>query len=337
MAGLYDADQGTMLPIPDYENKIITITSAKTPFLKLVKHGKELATEACSWMVETYPNEFAVAVVDGTDTTAFDKNLRYPATTYIEWVRSKGWMVGTLAQANATAGVAKNREVPRAIMIDGIRLPKMLERLLLSTQTQQLGSGADPYKLEGALGYLDATNASPLPSIAKIAAGAKYTGALASFDATAFEVMMNASATVQSGPVDWTGIVGSRLKRTMTLWAQKVTDVNLATTAYFPHLNLSQQDQKIIQMVDFFKFDTGVCRTIPSYYLACDTTTGDPTAYTPRSGIFTDLSLWETRWHIPIQAREFPNLGGGRRGDSHCSVALICKSAAASGLVYTNT
>ncbi len=336
MAGIFEPTQGTMLRIPDYSDRITSITSVKTPFLRLLKRGAPLATTRHSWNVEVYPVEAASASVDGADTSSFTYMPRYPCETFIQWVKSNGWQVGTIAQASATAGVAKNREKPNQILKDGIRFNLMLERLLLSTQTHQAESGLNPYKLEGALGYLDATSASPLPSQAKIDAGAKFTGALSTFTPSALETMMVSAARVKREPVDWTGIVGDRIQRSMSMWAQKVVDAT-ANTTYFPHLNMDQQDAKLVQVVNFFKFDQGTCRTLPSYYVGCDLTSGEPTAYSPRSGIFVDLNQWETRWQVPTTPREFPDLGGGPRGDTQAVLMLVCMSAAAQGLVYTQT
>jgi hypothetical protein len=331
---MYEVDQP--MKIAELGNTIFIAESEKTPFARLLKRGKKPVQMLSEWPVQAYPRQGFGGTVDGTDKTTFSKTTRVPLESYGMWQMSDGWMVSKLAQLTQTAGV-KDEKAKQATD-DSLLLGKKTERQLLSDMDTQAEGGGKAYQSRGAFSWLatEAQTNKPVPAAFRPAAACAYTGALASFLPTSMEAMLTAMATAKMGPVDLTGVVGIKLKAQMSSWPQKQYPANGSEVAAIQY-NLDLTDKKLTQVVDFFEFDAGRVNNIPSYYLLCDATTGKDSAYTPNSGLFVDLSMWELCFlQEPTSWVEAPK-SGGPRGYHDAVYILKCLNPLGQGMVKTNT
>ena len=119
---------------------------------------------------------------------------------------------------------------------------------------------------------------------------------------------------------------GGLLKQRMADWMQKdssISGTEAATVSY----NLNAADKALIQMVDVFKFENGIVRTILSYFQRCNAD-GTDSDYTPRSGVGLDLKFWDLAWLDKPAGYLMPRQSGGPRGYHDCVYILRCKMPA---------
>jgi hypothetical protein len=289
------------------------------------------------WPVQLYPRQGFDGSVDGTDKAAFDHTTREKMEGFGMWLMSEGWMVSKLANLTEAAGVGRN-EKAKQIKDDSLLLAQKHERQVLSAV--DLRAEARPstaYRSRGAFSWLanSAQAVKPVPTNFRPASACIYTGALASFAPSSLEAMLEAAATAKRGPVDLTCFGGIKLKSQMSTWAQRSVDVGSQTA--IQSYNLNAAEKKLIHVVDFFEFDAGSVKVIPSWYLRTDETTGEDTDYTPRSGLFLDLSMWELCFHQTPAAYEEPPKSGGPRGYADVVYMLKCLNPLGQCMVETAT
>ena len=177
----------------------------------------------------------------------------------------------------------------------------------------------------------------PIPAAYRVASAAQYTGALASFDQdTHLATMMQAMADQVGGSVNILGVVGSKLKAKMSNFGFKRT-VTAATEQGLTAFTMDAKLKTIIDVIDFFELDAGRIKTVASYNLACDETTGATTAYSTGSGVFIDPQQWEICYYEAPGLFKGTDLGGGPRGYVQAMEALDCLNPLAQMKVYTNS
>jgi hypothetical protein len=103
--------------------------------------------------------------------------------------------------------------------------------------------------------------------------------------------------------------------------------VHLATAQALQSYNLTAADKALVQIVNTFEFDAGVVTTIPNFNLARDIDTGAATAYSPRSGLFVDMSMWNFAALQGYENADLPDLGGGPRGYIDVVYLIRCLNA----------
>jgi len=334
MPGMYERD--ATLKVLNLGDTIFNVESKDTPFTRLLRRGKKPDGMLSEWPVEKYRREGLGGTLDGTDKTAYAKTDRKPMKAYAQWFRSEGYMVSRLMQLTATAAVSVGKEKANQATKDAISLAKKIERALLSILDTQTESGADPFQIRGALMWLQSAAQTNNPVPDGFRPGTEFAAALSTLTPTLFETLLEQAADEREGAVDLLGVVGIKLKRRMSTWAQRDTEA-AATDQALASFDMKASDKKLIQVVDVFEFDAGMVKTIPSWNLACDVTTGNATAYTSRSGIFVDPSMWELCWLDAPGTYENPDLGGGPRGWHEAVGLLKCLNALGQFRAYTNT
>lgn len=321
MPGIYDNDK--VLKLQDVGDTIFNAESEKTPMTRLLKRGPKPIQMLSEWPVEKYPTRKFKGQKDGTDISTFNHTNRAMIQAYAMWLLTEGWMVSKLAGLTKTAGVPN--EMAKQAADDGIIMAQMLERQLLSNDEAAVeGEGADAvYTSRGFFRWLQATAQAvlPVPAAHRPNAACRYAGALGSFLPANMEAMLRAAATDRKGPVDLTGYVGIALKAQMSTWPQRQFGDDNAAAA-IQVMNLNAADKKLISVIDMFEYDSGTVNVVPSWYLACDPATGENTAYSTRSGVFVDMSMWRLCFlENPTAAME-PAKSGGPRG-YHSSVYML--------------
>jgi hypothetical protein len=331
---MYEVDQP--MKIAELGNTIFIAESDKTPFSRLVKRGKKPVQMLSEWPLQAYPRQGFGGTVDGTDKTSYDKTNRSPVDAYGMWMVSEGWMVSKLAQLTQTAGV-KNEQAKQAAD-DSLMLAKKIERQLLSDVDTQAEGNGNPYLSRGAFSWLSPTAQAtkPVPAAFRPSAACAYTGAIADFLPGSLEAMLKAMSTAKMGPVDLTAFCGIELKSQMSSWPQKQYPANGGQVAQVQY-NMDMTEKKLMSVVDFFEFDAGKVNTIPSYYLACNAANGEDTAYTPKSGVFLDLSMWELCFLQEPTSWIEPQKSGGPRGYHDAVYILKCLNPLGQGMVKSNT
>lgn len=333
MPGMFDASKP--LPIPNIGENIINTQSDKVPFLKLVKKGKAPDQMLQSWPVESYPDVAFAGTLDGTDVTTYSAYSRDKLESLAMLLRTPGVQVSKLAQLTRDAGVPKGKEIAHQILKDQKVLGQMIERVLLSTNDHVAESGQTPYRTRGAFSWLNpsAQATRSVPAAYRPASAAVYTGHLDDFTADGFEVMLAAMAGQKKGAVDLKGIVGLKLKRTMSNWGQKVTASQTITELA---RTTRAAGEAYSQIIDEFEFDSGRVTTMLSFYLACTEGTGAVSDYSSRSGLFIDPSMWEIGYLQEPKAFSNPDLGGGPRAYHDAVFVLKCLNPLGQGYVLTN-
>jgi len=335
MPGMYESDQP--MKIAELGDSIYIAESEKTPFSRLLKRGGQPNQMLSEWPVQNYPRRGFAGTVDGTDKAEFDHTTRQKMEGYGMWLMSPGWMVAKLANLTKAAGVGRTEKAKQA-KDDALLLAHQHERQLLSAvDTQAEAKPAAAYRSRGAFSWLssDAQGVKPVPDGYRPASACRYTGALGSFAPSHLEAMLEAAATAKRAPVDLTAFVGIKLKTRMSSWVQRQATVadHEATLSY----NLNAKEKKLLQVVDFFEFDAGNVKTIPSWYLRTDETTGEDTDYTPRSGLFLDLAMWELCFFQKPASYIEPPKSGGPRGYHDVVYILKCMNPLGQCAVETNT
>jgi hypothetical protein len=335
MAGLYEQNKVAALRITEVGNTISVAESLAVPFQALLPTGPAPMQMIASYPAQVYPRRGFDGLPDGTDhTTGFNSTNQVAIQATGMWLRSDGYIVGKIANLTATGGIPRKAMVGKQKKDDGIIFAQMRERQLLSTMDIRLGTAVDGYRSRGAVAWLIASLQSVLPVDATVmpTSSSIYTGAIADLTPTAFETVLRAMYAQKRAPVDVTNFCGIALKSRMSKWTQKDTDVSGETLAV--RYNQDVDAKAFAQIVDTFAFDAGMVRNVLSAYLACDAATGEDSAYTPRSGLLVDLDMWELRELQGTQLNEYPNLGGGERGDHDAVYMLALLNGLGQGAIY---
>jgi hypothetical protein len=334
MPGLYEVD--VVGKIQEINDAIYMADSAKTPITRLVPRGKKPNQMLCEWEVQKYPDRKFTGTVDGTDVSAYTHTTPTKVQGYAMILRTEGWMVTMLTQLIRSAGV-KNAQAKQAAD-DAVILAQMHEKQILSTVDTAVESGGTPYRSRGIGSWLSDSPQGVLPVNASFqpAAANNYTGAIASFAPSSLITMLTSMAGEKKGPVDLTAVAGIELKGQMSTWPQKSIGSDVGVSSLMAY-NLDASDKKLIQAVDEFEFDAGTVRVIPSWYIACTEGTGAANAYTPKSGYFLDLTMWELCFLLGASTFEGVNAGGGPRGWHQLVSILKCLNPQGQGMVLSNS
>lgn len=334
MGGLYEVD--VVGKVQEIGNTIYIAESEKTPIARLLPRGKRPNQMLCEWEAQKYPDRAFKGTLDGKDVTSFNHTAPEKLSGYAMLLRTEGWMVTVLAQLTKAAGV-KNQQAKQATD-DSLILAQMHEKQILSNVDCQVEAGVNPYRSRGIFSWLSPTAQTvlPVPANFRPATACTYTGALASFLPANMITMLNAMATAKKGPVDLTAPVGIQLKGQMSSWPQ-LTSGSTNTQASMTVYNLDASEKKLMRAVDEFEFDAGTVRTIPSFYNTCTEADGTQSAYSPLSGPFIDLAMWELCFMLAPSTFEGVDAGGGPRGWHQLVAILKALNPLGQGYVLTNT
>ncbi len=306
-------ERNLSMKIAELGDTIFIAEDTKTPLGRILPRGNKPKQMLSEWPCQLYPTRGFEGTMDGSDMTAFEHTEREKLSGYAMWLRTKGWMVTRLAQLTKTAGVTN--EQAKQAADDSLILAQMTERQLLSDMDTQAESSSKPYQSRGIFAWLASTAQSvlPVPDNFRPAAACHYTGNLVDYSPAVCEAQLEAMATAKKGPVDLVLHAGIKLKAQMSSWAQRDPDAEADEAASLVNYNIDASAKRLIQIVNFFDFDAGSVKAIPNWYILCNKTTGAATAYTQRSGVFMDNSMWELCFlDAPASYLEPPKSGGPR-------------------------
>jgi hypothetical protein len=315
-------------------DKVFNVESDKTPFLSSLKAGKTPVQSVATWLAEVYPAVASTGVLDGTAATTPNRVDRLLLTGIVQQFRQE-WGVTQRAQLTETAGVRD--EAARQMMAAMVLLKRQIEQQFLSVDDSAEESGQTPFTTRGVLKWL--TNAAQtnhiVPAALRPAAASAYTGAVASFEDTAFRALMDAAYAARKAPVDLDAFVGVELKKAID-----------ALTNIYPSATTSAQVRTVYNVndpstyqnkVDFLRCSTGNVRVHLDPFIAITSSTGAASAYTPKSGVFVDLAMWDIGWMAKPANTNLADDGSGKKGFIDAFALLRCLNPLGQAYAYSNS
>ena len=329
MAGLYDADK--QLKMPGYMKGVINAVSSEAKFIALVGHAPASANKLAEWDVDMPERQGDPTGVEGADKTGdFGKYLPKQLRVYAQRVQSKGWKVTDLSELTDTASVKGKQAAADQRAKDASNGMLSVQDLLLGNQDTADGGDAVDSKdrTRAVFSWLDnaAQGVYPVHADCRPLAGQNYAGTLAGFTEDVFAAQLRVAGERIGRDVDLVGYCGSELTQHMSNW-NKVVPVTAASEASTLQVVSKQDDKRIIRKVQFFDFDGASVKTVLQRRLMMDLTTGAAvaSAYTTKSGVFLDMSMWFLEWLEAWHNMNLTNEGGGPRGFHKGWLRLVCK------------
>jgi len=333
MAAIYEATQiGKRQEISE---KIFNVESDKTPFLSLLKKGPTPNQMLMSWQGYVFPAVASTGILDGTPSTLRNSVARVLVEGCAQHFRRE-WGVTTLADLTNVAGVGRN-EVGWQRAQAMILLKRMIEQQLLSADDCAVESGDTPWTTRGVFSWLSnsAQSTKPVDSTLRNASGAIYTGALASLTESAFRDVLEAAYGETREPVSLDGFVGTDLKAALDDFTNiypVASTTSQPRTAYHVMDNNSYQSK-----VEWLRFSVGDVRLHLNPFLAYTTSTGAASAYSPKSGAFLNMDMWELAWLKSPANTNLAADGSGVNGFIDAVAGLKCFNPRGQGKVYSNS
>lgn len=330
-APLYERNR--QLQPRDISQRISSIENDSTPFTAMLsKPSAPPENMLLEYPVEAYPDRPVAGVIDGHDVNEFNSVAREKLQTRGQIFR-ESYQVTTLANMLPDAGVGRN-ELGHQRMLAGKLLRFQLEKALLSDQENQVDTGTVPNLLRGVYKWMStsAQTIYPVPADFRPSSTQVYTGTVAALTESEFVTRIKACFDQRRAPVDLDGFVGSDLKAQIDTFT--VAD---ATSGAIRRYNFDGKNASVTRMVDFIKSSFGEVRVHLNTYLLYTMSTGAASSYSPKSGVFLDLSKWELRTLQKPTLFDLEDQGGGPRGFMQTIVALACKNPLAQFVVNTAT
>ena len=340
MAGLYDVDK--KLPMPGYMKGVLNAVNEEAAFLQLLSHGPAIANKLAEWPVQLPSRRGDPTGTEGSDkTTGFGKRVPQVLECYAQRVESEGWLITDLAGLTDTASGTGRTEAARQQAMDAKAGLLAVQDMLLSNQDTATSASASDGKdrTRGVFSWLDneAQDVLPVDSGCRPTSSMNYASTLAAFTEDVFEGNLAAAGEQVDRDVDLVGYVGSDLAAHMADWNNKVP-VSATSEASTRQVVSKQSDERIIKKVTFFDYHGASVKTIMQRRMLCDISNGNAkTAYTTRSGVFVDMSMWVLEWLEAWKHVSLLDQGGGPRGFHKGWVRLVCKNPMGQFRAYINS
>ena len=328
MGALYDVDK--KLPMPGYLKGVLGAVNEEAAFLTLLGHAKTTASKLAQWGVEIPGRNGDPTGAEGTDKTdGFETTLPEVLKNYAQRVQSTGWMISDLAGLTDTAMESGKALAANKQAADARKGLLSVQDMLLSNQdtVDSADAGDSKDRTRAVYSWLDsaAQGVFPVPASVRPTTAQNYTSTLALFTEEAFQTALRAAGEQVDKDVDLLGYVGSDLAQHMAYWDCKVP-ITANTEASTRSVVSKQDDKRIIRKVQFFDYHGASVKTIMQRRMLCDIANANAkTAYTTRSGVFVDMSMWQLEWLEPWKHFPLLDQGGGPRGFHKGWVRLVCK------------
>lgn len=340
MPGLFEGafgDGDRAVPVMEHDERLFAIEAHKNPLLALVGEDTEMAKNSLQdWEIEVEGLIPLSGVKDGEAVTVFNSQTLGSLESYVGHVR-EGWKVTKVGGLVKSAGVKDQIGYQRKKALE--RLLTKMERIMGSGIEMQRGNKNDAYMTRGAFAWmipaLQTLVGKEVPAEFQSPAASLHIGSLATFNADAFEAMLNAASEQTKGSLDLVGQVGLALKSHMSGWTQKV-DLGAGTAEPLINYTGDISDKRLLRMVNVFEFDAGVVEVMVNHNLLYGVN-GAKTAHSSHSGIFMNLDLWKKRYMQRVKEYGLPEDGGGTRGYADAIMMLKCGCPAGQAAVYSDT
>ena len=327
--------------MPEVERQVTIATADKYPLAAAARELGKPANSEFAWGGYKQPDQPALPVVDGYRTVPDSYDQAQKIWSLTEEIR-KDWKI--TRRTEAVKDYFGDATVARQMMYALKNLQKAKENVFGSLQTPRPETGALAQKTRGLLELLLPASVTvtggdtwnPIPTIARMQAGAYYGGALADFDLDDFRTLLQTVATYHEGDVNLMGFVGPALKAAMTgfVWYDQVSSGVKPNVINYRNAGKSEP---VALYVDVFKTDFGEVRVATDYHLAIDTATGAATTLTPNAGVFIDPGYLFTRTLQPLRHTAAEEQGQGKGGFYAVDVGLGYRFPAKAALVLPGT
>jgi hypothetical protein len=333
MGAMYEADMvGKRQEISE---KIFNVESDKTPLLTLLKKGPTPNQMLMSWQGFVFPDAPNVGILDGVPATGRKSVGRELVEGCAQHFRRE-WSVTTLAELTAAAGVGRN-EVGFQRAQAMILLKRMIAQQIGSADDCSVQSGETPWTTRGILSWISnsAQSNKPVPAALRNSAGSIYTGALASLTEAAFRNLLEAAYGETKEPVSLDGFVGTDLKAVLDDFTQLYPTGTGTSQAKAQYNVAGVEEYK--NKVEWLRFSVGDVRLHLEPFLAYTGSTGAASAYSPKSGVFLNLDMWELAWLKSPANTNLAADGSGVNGFIDAVGGLKCFNPRGQMKVYSNS
>lgn len=306
---MYEADQiGKRESLADL---IANVEAIATPFTSMLAKRKKPTQVLHDWQVEAYPVTGHEGVVDGKDADDFKSNPR----KRIHSLAQKTWYnpaVSDFADEAEIAGESKGEmaaQVAKAV----VTVSRQIEKRCLSNEDAQNDDGNVGNETRGGFQWVKsgAQGLYPVPADFRTPAASIHTGSLASCTETVFKGLMQSAYKQRHAPGKLDGFCGVELKSHISRWGSYSDDVGSTTNVRA--FNQDANSRALIEVIDRLTFDTGqvdLHLTSFNYTTASD---GTDTAYTDKSGLFLDMTMWGLAYTRLPRVKKLPYKGGGQK------------------------
>lgn len=333
MASMYESAQiGKRQEISE---KIFNVESDKTPFLSLLKKGPVPNQMLMSWQGFAYPAVASTGTLDGTPASSPAKVVRVLIEGCAQHFRRQ-WGVTTLAELTNIAGIGKN-EVGFQRAQAMILLKRMIEQQILSADDCAVESGETPWTTRGALAWIanSAQSIKPVDSTLRNASAAIFTSALSGLTEAAFRDCLEAAYGETREPLSLDGFVGVDLKAVLDDFTQ-LYPTGTGTSQAKAMYNMTDVET-YKNKVEWLRFSVGDVRLHLNPFIGYTTSTGAATAYSPKSGVFLNMEMWELAWLKNPANTNLAADGSGTKGFIDAVCGLKCFNPKGSVKVYSNS
>jgi len=321
MAGLFEANQ--VGKREELMALISNIEAAATPFSSMLKVVGKPNQKLIQYQAEAYGDSGHAGVMDGKDADEYSHTPR----ALLKALSQKTWYnpaVSDFAEESEVAGAASG-EMARQKANALVMVKRQIERRLLSDAECSEDNGvAVPNETRGAFKWLDngAQALYPVDAPFRTPAAQAYASTLALFTESALDAIMESIYTQRKAEGSLKGICGIKLKKAISTFTQYVPTVSNYTATR--QTNLDAKGKALVNVVDRIETDAGTVDLMKSSFLLTDETTGAASAYTPRSGLFLDMDMWQLAYTRKPRIVPLEDRGGGPRAIVDAMFALIC-------------
>jgi hypothetical protein len=321
----------------DWSDVMQTADAAETPFLSALRHGKKPVAKEASWPAKKRGAVVGAGVPDNTAVSSYNHQDRTYLKGISQWFRD-AWKVSHFADLTESHGVLDEAKEQKAESL--IRLRLALEQWFLSTKDCAMeGVGGAAANLTRGVGrWLENDSAQlntayAIPDGFRVAAAAKFSAALSTFDDDALEALLIAMSKQRKREVTIDLHAGVSLAASMSAWTQRDPNISasIAAVSQYPRSNPKGYQR----MVNTFTFQNGTVRSHTNYNLFVDPDTGAESAQTPLGGYLLDMENgWEVRDMKAIKHTDQADDGSGVGGWWDWTGMLLCLMPCGQGIIY---
>lgn len=305
---------------------VFNIESDATPFLSMLRVGKEALASLMTWQAEIFPAVASTGVLDGTAVTSYSRVDRYLLQGVIQQFRQT-WAVTTRAQATQIAGLPD--EAGHQAMLAMLLLKRQIEGQISSANDSTIEAASTPWTTRGVFSWinytLEAAQAQHITDSAiRTASASSGSGTMAAQTQDVFQAYLAAAYGEKRAALDLDFIAAPSLKQQIDTYTEiwPVASTTSQPTVRYNHGDGTTFERK----VDLLRFSYGDVRTHLSTFIALTTSTGAASSYTAYSGFGIDLRQWDLAYMAngkPANVNLPPD-GSGKRGYVEALCGLRC-------------
>jgi len=306
----------------DLTDWLTVVDVEETPKLSTFPKTKGPTSYYQEWQMDSLKNASFPGVLEGQDTAQFNNKAanRARVGNYIQQDHEP-WAVSSLVDLTDIAGLASEKANSKAK--SALELKRDLEACIGSDQDRQADDGTVPYKMRALGDWIDSSGPSDVPAAYRTPAGSIDTTATASLTEPLFNGVFQSVFEQTGKRSGYSLYAGTNLKKAISGF-QRTTST--ATTSTY-RVQEDAKSHEITLRVDMYQTDWGPVNIIPDLWNGI-TSGGTLTSASRARGYIINPELVGIGYMqgMAMYSQEFPNLGGGPRGEIRYVATLVCKS-----------